>query len=187
MNASFSIVKIIRHLPSHIKITNKIKTTITTLSIIFKSDLTFDKHISSITKQCNYKIFKIKQIKYLLNQKSLKILTSAYILSKLDYCNSLLINIPKIQEKRLKIIKHTCRLIFKFPKRTHITLYRKKLKFLTFKYRSNNNTYPTETDIPKYMSDSIQLKLKNNLKSFNKKLLKQDITNNCLQLWNRHP
>ena len=117
---------------THIKIANKdipIKTTITTLGVIFESDLTFDKHISSITKQCNYKIFKIKQIKHLLNQTSLKKLTSAYIISKLDYCNSLLIKITKIQEKRLnKIINHTCRLIFKLPKRTQITLYRKKLK-----------------------------------------------------------
>ena len=72
---------------THIKIANKdipIKTTITTLGVIFESDLTCDKHISSITKQCNYKIFKIKQIKHLLNPTSLKILTSAYILSKLD-------------------------------------------------------------------------------------------------------
>ena len=48
---------------THIKIANKdipIKTIITTLGVIFESDLTFDKHISSITKQCNYKIFKIK-------------------------------------------------------------------------------------------------------------------------------
>ena len=100
---------------THIKIANKdipIKTTITTLGVIFESDLTFYKHISSITKQCNYKIFKIKQIKHLLNPTLLKILTSAYILSKLDYCNSLLINIPKIQEKQLnKIINHTCRFI----------------------------------------------------------------------------
>ena len=96
---------------THIKIANKdipIKTTITTLGVIFESDLTFDKHISSITKQCNYKIFKIKQIKHLLNPTSLKILTSAYILSKLYYCNSLLINISKIPEQRLnKIINHT--------------------------------------------------------------------------------
>ena len=65
--------------------------------ILILLDLTaaFDMH-----KQCNCKIFKIKQIKHLLNPTSLKILTSAYILSKLDYCNSLLINIPKIQEKR---------------------------------------------------------------------------------------
>ena len=117
----------------HIKIANKdipIKTTITTLCVIFECNLTFDKHISLITKQCNYKIFKIKQIKHLLNQTSLKILTSAYILSKLDYCNSLLIIIPKIQEKRLnKIINHTCRLIYKLPKRTHIHYTEKNLNF----------------------------------------------------------
>ena len=35
-----------------------------------------------------------------------------------------------------------------------------------------------KTDIPKYMNDSNKLKLKNNLRSSNKKLLKQNITNN---------
>ena len=37
------------------------------------------------------------------------------------------------------------------------------------------------------MSDSIKLKLKNNLRSSNKKLLQQDITNNFPQLWNKLP
>ena len=37
------------------------------------------------------------------------------------------------------------------------------------------------------MSDSIKLKLKSNLGSSNKKLLKQDITNNFPQLWNKLP
>ena len=44
-----------------------------------------------------------------------------------------------------------------------------------------------KTDIPKYMSDLIKLKLKNSLRSSNKKLLKQDITNNCPQLLNKLP
>ena len=39
-----------------------------------------------------------------------------------------------------------------------------------------------KTNIRKYMSDSIKLKLKDNLRSSNKKLLKQDITNNFPQL-----
>ena len=34
-----------------------------------------------------------------------------------------------------------------------------------------------KTDIPKYMNDSIKFKLKNNLRSSNKKLRKHDITN----------
>ena len=37
------------------------------------------------------------------------------------------------------------------------------------------------------MSDLIKLKLKNSLRSSNKKLLKQDITNNCPQLLNKLP
>ena len=37
------------------------------------------------------------------------------------------------------------------------------------------------------MSDSIKLKLKNNLRSSNKKMLKQDITNTFPQLWNKLP
>ena len=35
------------------------------------------------------------------------------------------------------------------------------------------------------MNDSIKLKLKNNLRSSNKKLLKQDITHKFPQLWNK--
>ena len=37
------------------------------------------------------------------------------------------------------------------------------------------------------MSDLIKLKLKNSLRSSNKKMLKQDITNNCPQLLNKQP
>ena len=50
--------------------------------------------------KCNNKLYQLNQIKHLLNQSSLKIITSAYIISKLDYCNSLLTDIPKIQEKK---------------------------------------------------------------------------------------
>ena len=36
---------------------------------------------------------------------SLKILTSAYVISKLDYCNSIITDIPKLQEKSKDLIK----------------------------------------------------------------------------------
>ena len=55
-------------------------------------------------------------------------------------------------------------------------------------FHSKSHTPPPithiKTDIPKH-SDSIKLKLKNNLRSSNKKLLKQDITNLFPQLWNK--
>ena len=113
---------------THIKIANteiEIKTNITTLGVILDKHLTLNIQISSIVKQCNNKLYQLKQIKHLLNQSSLTILTSANIISKLDYCNSILTDIPTFQERRLiKIINQTCRLIFKLPKRTHTIDYR---------------------------------------------------------------
>ena len=77
----------------------EIKTNITTLGVILDKHLTLNTQISSIVKQCNNKLYQIKQIKHLLNQSSLKILSPAYIISKLDYCNSILTDIPKLQER----------------------------------------------------------------------------------------
>ena len=65
-------------------------------------------------------MYQLKQIKHLLNHKYIKIITSAYLISKHDYCNSeLLTDIPKLHGKDFKIINQTCRLIFKLPKRNH--------------------------------------------------------------------
>ena len=77
----------------------RILTNITTLCVILDKRLTLNTQISSIVKQCDNKLYQFKQIKHLLNQSSLKILSSAYIISKLDYCNSILTDIPKFQEK----------------------------------------------------------------------------------------
>ena len=181
---------------THIKIANteiEIKTNITTLGVILDKHLTLNTQISFIVKQCNNKLYQLKQIKHLLNQSSLKILTSAYIISKLDYCNSILTDIPKFQERRLnKIINQTCRLIFKLPKRTHTTDYRKKLNWLTFKQRSTYKTLniihtAIYNNLPKYIRDSIKLKEITKLRSSNSTLLKHNPSTNYSLLWNKLP
>ena len=53
-------------------------------------------------KQCNNILYQLKQIKHLMNRTSLKIIISAYIVSKLEYCNALLTD---IQEKILTKLK----------------------------------------------------------------------------------
>ena len=57
--------------------------------------------MSSTIKQYKNKLYQLKQIKYLINLIALKIVTLYYIslISKLDYCNALLNDIPKLQEK----------------------------------------------------------------------------------------
>ena len=109
------------------------------------------------------------------------------------YCNSLLTDIPKIQEKRLnKIINQTCRLIFKLSKRTHTTYYRKKLKCLTFKNRSIYKTLniihtAINLNLPKYIRNSIDYKETTNLRSSNSILLKHNTLTNYSLLWNKLP
>ena len=100
----FHIKRLIPLPLTHIRIANteiEIKTNITTLGVILDKYLTLNTQISSIVKQCNNKLYQLKQIKHILNQSSLKILTSAYIISKLDYRNSILTDIPKLQKNDL--------------------------------------------------------------------------------------
>ena len=90
----------------HITIANEtisIKQQIITLGVTLDSTLKFDSHISKTIKSCNNSLFKIKQIKHLINKLTLKIIITSLVLSKHDYSNSLLLNINKKQTKRLYI------------------------------------------------------------------------------------
>ena len=89
-----------------------IKLQIITIGVSLDSTLKFDSHISKTIKSCNNSLFKIKQIKHLLNKHTLNIIITSLVLSKLDYCNSLFLNINKKQTKRVnKILNQSCRYI----------------------------------------------------------------------------
>ena len=75
----------------HITIANEtiaIKQQIITLGVTLDSTLKFDSHISKTIKSCNNSLFKIKQIKHLINKHTLKIIITSLVLSKHDHCNS---------------------------------------------------------------------------------------------------
>ena len=60
-----------------------------------------------------------------------KILVQALILSKLDYCNSLLLGIPKYNMAKLQRIQNmSCRMIYQLPKYSTISTYLAKLHWL---------------------------------------------------------
>ena len=57
-----------------------------------------------------------------VSQASLKMLASSFILSRLDYCNSLLQYLPQVQTNRLqKLQNHAARIICRRPIRDHVT------------------------------------------------------------------
>ena len=70
------------------------------LGVIFDSNLSFTDHISAISKSCLYYIRDLKRIRSII----VHIIATALIHSKLDHCNSLLLNLPASHLNRLQLV-----------------------------------------------------------------------------------
>ena len=65
------------------------------LGATFDSSLSLTKHISSICKSAYYQIRQLRHIRSSLDISSAVILANSLVISKLDYCNSLLNGLPR--------------------------------------------------------------------------------------------
>ena len=88
----------------HDNISIPISTNIKTLGIYLDSKLTFNKHITSVIQSSNYHLRSIRHIRPLISLDLAASLSRCLILSKLDYCNSLLYNISQSELHRLQSI-----------------------------------------------------------------------------------
>ena len=77
------------------------------LGAIFDSKLSMDKFINFKVSSTNYYLRNIAKIRRILSVQATKSLIHAYVTSRLDYCNSLLIGINKTQMKKLQNIQNT--------------------------------------------------------------------------------
>ena len=77
------------------------------IKIIFDSNLSFDKHISNLSKACYYHIRDLRHIRTTLDFDTTRIIATSLVHSKLDYCKSLYYNLPQSQLKRLQAIQNS--------------------------------------------------------------------------------
>ena len=90
-----------------------IKNSLKLLGVTFDRHLTFDIHVSNIIKSCNYHIRAISHIRHFLTTDITSTLARCLILSKIDYCNSLLYLASCSSRSRLQSIQNkTARLVF---------------------------------------------------------------------------
>ena len=61
--------------------------------VLFDSNLFFIPNITAITKYANYHLFRIRKIRKSINVSFTKTLVNSIILSRIDYCSSILINL----------------------------------------------------------------------------------------------
>ena len=92
------------------------------LGVVLDSSLSFRSHIDSIVKTCNFHIRNLYMIKDFVNRKNLVTLVHSLIVSKVDYCNSLLIGLPNVILKKVQsVLNRAARLIFNLHHRVPTT------------------------------------------------------------------
>ena len=124
-------------LPAQLEFTISSNTTIQPVSsarnlgIIFDSNLSCSDHISYISKSCFSHIRDLRRISNTLDHKTACTIATSLVHSKLDYCNSLCLNIINQQLNRIQLVLNSAaRAVTKTPKFHHITPHLKSLHWL---------------------------------------------------------
>ena len=106
------------------------------LGIQFDSNLSLSDHISSVTKSCLFHVRDLRRLRPILDQTTARNIATALIHSKLDYCNSLFLNLPAYQLNRLQLVLNcAARAVTKSSKFCHITPILKSLHWLKISER----------------------------------------------------
>ena len=96
--------------------------TVRNLGVTLDQNLSFQQHVSRICQICYFELRRINSIRHCLSQDALKTLISAFVLSRIDYCNSLLAGCPKqLIHKLQKVQNNAARLICRTSKFDHIS------------------------------------------------------------------
>ena len=72
------------------------------LGVHLSSDLSLDKHVSSVSATCIYHLRQLRRIRRSLDADSAATLIHAFVTSRVDYCNAILAAAPKTITDRLQ-------------------------------------------------------------------------------------
>jgi hypothetical protein len=65
------------------------------LGVLLDQELSMKPHISKVTSTCFYQLRRLKQVRRILGPEITATLVTAFVLSRLDYCNAVLAGLPK--------------------------------------------------------------------------------------------
>lgn len=98
------------------------------LGFYMDSQMKNDKHINKIVSTAYLTLRNIRAVRYKLDLDTTKILVQSLVISKLDYCNALLLGTPKYQLNKLqRVLNLGCRIICGLRKFDHVSNHMKSL------------------------------------------------------------
>ena len=166
-------------------------------------------HISAVSKSCFLAIRDLRRIRSTLDYTTAQTIATSLIHSKVDYCNSLFLNLPRGQLDRLQLILNsTARAVSRTPRFSRITPVLKSLHWLKIDqrihYKVLSITYKTlQSHKPSYLYNllniqshtstrsSASITLKRPSVTSRLKIMDRSFTHHAPVLWNslphRHP
>ena len=106
------------------------------LGVTIDSGLNLDTHIKLMCKKAYHQIFLIRSVRNYITEDAARTLVQANVTSILDYCNSLLYDLPVYQISRLQRVQNSAaRVVKKLGKHCHITPVLKALHWLPIQQR----------------------------------------------------
>ena len=132
--------KHLHNLPTSITIGNvqiPFKQSVKNFGFTLDCHLTMNAHVTKIARKCYYELRCLASIHRFLTSTPTATLVSAFVLSRIDYCNSLLFGSTHDATSHLQQIqKYAARVILCLPKSSSITTHLKSLHWLPVKVRS---------------------------------------------------
>ena len=131
------------------------------LGVVIDSRLSFNEHVSSVCRSCYFHMKAFRQIRHSLTIDTSRTIARSIVMSRLDYCNSVLYGTSKSNLKRLQHIQNSLvRLVYTLPYRSSCLPLLKKLSWLPIEKRINFKiallTFKCRNGCaPKYLSDLV--------------------------------
>jgi len=77
------------------------------LGVILSSDLSFEKHVSAISAACFFHLRSIRRVRQLLDVGSAKTLVQTFVTSRVDCCNAVLAESPRVITDKLQRVMNS--------------------------------------------------------------------------------
>ena len=151
----------------------------------------YSSHISAISKSCFHNIRYLRRIRNTIDLTTACTIATSLIHSKVDYCNSLLLNLPATQTNRLQLVLNSAaRAVTKTHEFHHIAPILKSLHWLKIneriRYKVLSLTYKSlQTDKPCYLRSLLSFTPNRSTRSSSFVILNRPSNSSRLKITNR--
>ena len=130
----------LHNLPTSITMDNAqilFKHSVKNLGFTLDCHITMNAHVYNIARTCYFELRRLASIRRFLTSTATATSVTAFVLSRSDYCNSLLFGSTHDVTSHLhRIQNHAARVILRLPRSSSITIHLRSLYWLPVKVRS---------------------------------------------------